>query len=123
MELYTYNKEKTDNMRTTTKNTAKTFTEKEKKEIREVIKSEILVSGNPVEIRNNSSFNIRVATKKSIEIHTSRIRSIRWIDSNAEYIAVRLSDYAHGLTRYEYELPIEQFKQAIRNAKLLELGL
>ena len=127
MELDTYNKEKTDNMRTTTKNTAKTFTEKEKKEIREVIKSGIILLGDRVEIRKlGSNYTIRVGPEpinKSIEIHTSRMTSIRWAESNSKQITVRLCNYADHTDRYEYELPIEQFKQAIRNAKLLELGL
>lgn len=121
MELDTYNKQ-TDNM----KNTAKTFTEKEKKEIREIIKSGILLLASQVEIRNGRAFTIRVGAEPGqgpILIHSSRMTSIRWVESNTEQITVRLWNYADHMPRYEYELPIEQFKQAIRNAKLLELGL
>ena len=109
-------------MRTTTK----TFTEKEKKEIREIIKSGIILLGNRVEIRNYPTITMRVGPEpanKSIEIHSSRMTSIRWADSNSKQITVRLWNYAHNTERYEYELPIEQFKQAIRNTKLLELGI
>ena len=106
--------------------TTKNFTEKEKKEIRETIKSGIILLGNRVEIRNGRAFTIRVAAEpgqEPIEIHTSRMTSIRWADSNEKQITVRLWNYADHTTRYEYELPIEQFKQATRNAKLEQLGL
>ena len=114
-------------MRTTRTNTAKTFTEKEKKEIREVLKSNIQLLGNRVEIRNGrSSFKIRVGAEPGqgpFQIHTSRMTSIRWAESDSKQITVRLWNYADHTERYEYELPIEQFRQALRNAKLSELGV
>ena len=104
----------------------KTFTEKEKKEIREVIKSGIILFGNRVEIRNTKSFKMRIGAKpeeEPFEIHSSRVVSIRWADSNSKQITVRLSNYTELYDKYEYELPIEQFKKVIRDLKLQKLGL
>jgi hypothetical protein len=101
-----------------------TFSEREKRQIREIIKSGISLLGHGVEIRDNGAFIIRIAPKPGqvpMPIHTSRMTSIRWAESNEKQITVRLHDYK--ITKYEYELSIDQFKQAIREAKLSKLGV